>query len=70
MGEDTLRFQFYETRTDGLNTRKVATSLPCLVPEGWIDDVDPDPAEERRVIVEPPRADRMGTRTGSGSSQR
>ncbi|GAA6040371.1 hypothetical protein JCM8097_007581 [Rhodosporidiobolus ruineniae] len=51
----------------------VATSLPCIVPAGWIDDADeaaptasaqvPDPAhalsKDGSVTIAPPRADKM-----------
>ncbi|GAA5924944.1 hypothetical protein JCM3775_006324 [Rhodotorula graminis] len=52
----------------------VATSLPCIVPAGWIDDADqaaptaetahiPDPAhlagDDDTLIIKPPRADKM-----------
>ncbi|GJN92113.1 hypothetical protein Rhopal_005143-T1 [Rhodotorula paludigena] len=52
----------------------VATSIPCIVPAGWIDDADeaaptaesahiPDPAhvagDDDTLTIKPPRADRM-----------
>ncbi|GAA5850894.1 hypothetical protein JCM9279_006231 [Rhodotorula babjevae] len=52
----------------------VATSLPCIVPAGWIDDADqaaptaesahiPDPAplagDDDTLLIKPPRADKM-----------
>lgn len=55
-------------------TLQVATSLPCIVPAGWIDDADqaaptaesahiPDPAhlagDDVTLIIKPPRADKM-----------
>ena len=44
---------------------QVATSLPCLVPEGWIEDADEPGAGESSAernaatVIVPPRADRM-----------
>lgn len=37
----------------------VATSVPCLIPEGWIDNEEEVDLEVAGVTIAPPRADKV-----------